>query len=125
MILWLSSWKPYIMIPSSESASLHLTKSDSNPISTTTTTPTTSILGCKGARLGESASSQQWREMTPCMIDREESLMGIFALHISKSGGTSLCNAFKNEQCFIPPFPEKESNCWDSSMKTPTVDFKS
>jgi hypothetical protein len=75
------------------------------------------------ASLGDAVSSQKWRDMTHCMINRERRLKGIFALHVSKSGGTSLCNAFKTEQCFVPPSDNKEANCWYSAMKTSTVDF--
>jgi hypothetical protein len=57
------------------------------------------------------------------MINRERRLKGIFALHVSKSGGTSICNAFKSEQCFVPPSDKKEANCWYPAMKTVTVDF--
>lgn len=92
---------------------------------------TSSIIKCTGtpeerralALLGDSVSPKRWRDMTQCMIDREKTLTGVFALHISKSGGTSLCNLFKTEKCFVPPSPDKESNCWYSAMKTTFVDF--
>jgi hypothetical protein len=76
------------------------------------------------ASLGDSVSPDRWREMMLCMMKRERTLMGMFALHISKSGGTSLCDIFTKEQCFQTPKAYKKWNCWHPKMTTKEVDFK-
>jgi hypothetical protein len=55
-------------------------------------------------------------------MKREKALMGIFSLHISKSGGSSLCSLFKNEGCFTDTV-HPNSNCLYPVGSKTSLDF--
>eukprot|EP00980_Cylindrotheca_fusiformis_P028173 scaffold22585_cov149-Cylindrotheca_fusiformis.AAC.3 len=73
----------------------------------------------------EFATSEDWRRMTKCTLDRYSKLHGHFSLHISKAGGTSFCEALKskNQQCRrLPPRSQYNGtnynyNCYVSQNK--------
>ena len=50
--------------------------------------------------------AKHWRLMARCMVKQLMLAQSHLFLHISKSGGTSMCRLFKNEACFKGP-----SNC--------------
>ena len=50
------------------------------------------------AKLGDQASPSDWQAMTKCVLQRQHKLRYIFGLHVSKAGGTSLCNLFKDQK---------------------------
>lgn len=64
-----------------------------------------------------------WNTMTKSVLTREQSLVGIYALHVSKSGGTSLCDLMKAEKCFYPPDREGKANCWAYQYRSKSIDL--
>ena len=50
---------------------------------------------------------RDWRRMASCVASRRRGLLRHFGLHVSKSGGTSLCDVFKKAGCSAP-----RRNCW-------------
>ena len=74
------------------------------------------------AELGDDTTKDQWLEMKRCMEEREEELVGVYSLHVSKSGGTSLCDLLKEEQCFISPH-NPNANCWSNRYRTQVIDL--
>mmetsp|Transcript_8750 Transcript_8750/g.20948 ORF Transcript_8750/g.20948 Transcript_8750/m.20948 type:complete len:493 (+) Transcript_8750:87-1565(+) len=73
----------------------------------------------------DKATSEDWKRMTQCTLDRYSTLYGHFSMHISKAGGTSFCEALKDKtnKCRQLP-PKKESkgtnynyNCYVAQNK--------
>jgi len=63
------------------------------------------------ASLGENTTTvaTDWELMTSCVRRRELRMKAHFGLHISKSGGTSLCKLFRSENCST--LPRISENC--------------
>mmetsp|Transcript_17017 Transcript_17017/g.18929 ORF Transcript_17017/g.18929 Transcript_17017/m.18929 type:complete len:412 (+) Transcript_17017:147-1382(+) len=57
------------------------------------------------ASLGENTTTvaTDWEFMTSCVRRRELRMEAHFGLHISKAGGTSLCDLFRSEKCSTSP----------------------
>jgi len=64
-----------------------------------------------------------WKTVVKSVLKRERSLVGIYALHVSKSGGTSLCDLMKAEKCFHPPDRKGKSNCWAKKYESNSIDL--
>ena len=74
------------------------------------------------AQLGDAAQAADWERMTRCVIERRNTLQFHFGLHVSKSGGTSVCDLFKQEKCWTDDHKHgwKRDNCW---MKENNIDL--
>ena len=64
-----------------------------------------------------------WQQMLQSVVAREKSLDGVYALHISKSGGTSLCDAMKADRCFVTPDKRIKAFCWAGRYKSKSIDL--
>lgn len=74
---------------------------------TTTTRPFQDCTGTASERrslaaMGDEATQQDWRDMAACTMERRRQLQAHFFLHVSKSGGTSICDFTKQQRqaCF-------------------------
>ena len=60
--------------------------------------------------LGNKASQKDWEHMTEYVTKRRNSLHYHFGLHVSKSGGSSLCDLLRKQKCWKMRRPK---NCQD------------
>ena len=68
------------------------------------------------------ATPEDWEKMTQCVLEHQSQLKGHFSMHISKAGGTSICEAFKSKQHQCRKIPSRKErkktkteynyNCW-------------
>jgi hypothetical protein len=78
----------------------------------------------KLAEVGEEAvQNDMWIQMTKSIMEREKTIDKMYALHVSKSGGTSLCDTMKLDKCFIPQDAKRKANCWSYKYRSKQVDL--
>jgi len=53
------------------------------------------------AELGQNVTDEQWLQVLQCMYERERKLVGVYALHVSKSGGRSRYISFRSNILYI------------------------